>query len=401
MRGKVFLDSSRLRELWNDGNLVVHAAMDLESVKAIRKTLDCFAAHPKADPELYLSNIEKNRDSICPAVMVAHKGDKAVGLLLGRIESKELVYRIGYITFYRTRARVLAIDDRGAIDGDNPEVASVLIQALMRLMRDRVADYTHLACLAHDSLLREQAIRIRPWYCRNLWVESESRWVLALPQSYDAFLAARSHKTRSHIRQNERKLLRKHPNIRVITLRPGDPGMLSILDEVMAVFQKTYQYRLGISPLCDRQALEKWKQLCRLQRLMLVLLYVDERPVAFCHAQLYKDTAALLTPGYDPDFAQVNVGQYALLQLIRALIAEGNLCKLDYGLGYSQYKESLGTYCTQEGHVRIFGPSPKGVWLNLVQGITGISAMLLRRAAEKLRLTSTLKRMLRRRFASA
>jgi CelD/BcsL family acetyltransferase involved in cellulose biosynthesis len=164
---------------------------------------------------------------------------------------------------------------------------------------------------------------------------------------------------------------------------------------VIEIAKNTYQYRLGLSPLCEPIAEQSWEGLSQAGKLAAVVVCAGERPISFAYAQIYKRTAMLGTPGYDPEFAQLHVGEYAILNLIEVLIQQRDIKVLDYGLGYSQYKETLGTNFQMEGHIRVFSPSAKGLSIRALRTITGVGSNFLGVCIEKLGWRRIVKRWLR------
>lgn len=167
--------------------------------------------------------------------------------------------------------------------------------------------------------------------------------------------------------------------------------------DVLKIARRTYQYTLKLTPLADPNAEEEWRILARLGRLYVAIAYIAGQPVAFSYAHELKGTAMLKTPGYNPEYAYLSIGQHCLLKLIRTLIESRSVRVLDYGLGYSQYKEALVSRCVMEGHVRIYAPTWKGLLL-IVTGVAsrGIG-QVLRRAIETLGLRTHIRRWIRSR----
>lgn len=384
-------------ELWRHDEIQVTAALSLQELAGVRAHWELLATHPAVDPDIYLARLQENDDICLPAILVVRKAGQIKGLFLGRIEHKRLDFRVGYLPVHRPRARVLAGLDRGLIGADDPQIAEAMVESIMRLLNEGIVDFAHLACIDVNAPIRRLAYRIPSKLCRSRMDGVEPRWTLDLPCSYDEFLASRSRNTRSNIRRHEKALLRVHPDVRVSVLRGNGAEVAHAHSDVVQVLRRTYQFKLGLGPLCHPLAHKIWDESCRLGRLIVVLIYVGKQPVAFSYAQIYKSAALYMTPGYDPAYASVHVGEYCLLQLIRTLSAEPGVTSLDYGLGYSQYKESFGTQCAQEGHVRIFAPSPKGAYLNVTRTATASATALLVSAAERLGLKRIIKSMLRSR----
>ena len=92
-------------------------------------------------------------------------------------------------------------------------------------------------------------------------------------------------------------------------------------EEIMKVFNETYQAKLELSPLCDKDASKRWKQRAESDRLAVAVTYSGNTPLAFSYANIFKNTAAFGTPGYLPQYAHLNIGEFTTLRLIEGLIS--------------------------------------------------------------------------------
>jgi CelD/BcsL family acetyltransferase involved in cellulose biosynthesis len=347
-----------------------------------------------------LFRLKSDEESVAPACLVVRRGHEVIALVIGTILTRPLDFKVGYVPIGSAHTRVLAVPDHGFLGRQDPSVARAVVRALVELLKGGVAELAHLACVGSDSALREAVTEVASGWCRGRLEFLEDRWSLTLGKDFDAFLASRSKNTRGQIRRHERRFLEAHASVRMVNvgqqLGSVDRILVDALPDVKAVLQTTYQFRLGLTPLCRGSAEEELALLGRLGRLALTVVYVGERPVAFSYAHIYKGTAVFGTPGYDPAFAAFHAGEYALVQLIRVLFARGDVTALDYGLGYSQYKEAFGSSLAREGHLRIFAPTPRGLLLNCARTGTSAANQSLRGLARGLGLTAKLKRLLRK-----
>jgi hypothetical protein len=328
-------------------------------------------------------------------VLAAYREGEVIGLLLGRVEERTIEFRIGYWPLLRTRARVWIVFDRGVLVDPTACNPSLFLSHVPKILLDHKIDFVHFGSVPVDSELRSGVMQKAGhgllWRCEA----PERRWWLVLPKSYDEFMKARSKKTRANLRKNEEALKTAHPAVAVQCFTSGDGLVEDAFPQVREVLVKTYQYRLGLSPLCAADAEDLWRRRARLGRLYAVVVRIGDKPVAFSHAEIYKDVAMLITPGYDPAFAELHVGQYAIVRLIEALIQRGDVRLLDYGLGDAQYKQSLGTFFSTEGHIKAYRTCARG---RLLHGMSLAFSSVntgLRRALAVCGLKSALKARLR------
>jgi hypothetical protein len=381
--------------LWQNGDLQVSLAQRREELSLIRPYWDLFADHPRIDPDIFLMKLEKSGGVSNPAILVVHKLQQVCALFIAKIEDKRLNFRIGFLSVAKPRARVLACSDRGFIGAADPQVSDALVAAILYLLRNGAIDYAHFASLDVDSPLRQSAQFLPSKLCRGRLNSLEQRWFLHLPRSYEEFLKSRSRKTRENIKRKEKRLLQECCDTEVRILRGNKFEIVKAFYDIMQIVRKTYQYRLGLTPFSNPSAQDIWNAMSMLGRIVLILVYINKEPVAFSCAQVFKNTAVYLTPGYDPKYTSLSIGQFSLLKLIRYLIEHTAVETLDYGLGYSQYKETLGTRYTLEGHVRIFAPSWKGIYLKFMRTGTQLVSSWALNFLEGLRLKDALKKRLR------
>lgn len=370
--------------------MLVNKKSDLDKIVSIWEQM---AMHPSVDPEIRAAQFD-DEPGVKPCITVVRSGDRIEGMVVGDVREIRLELKLKYFTLLRPHARVIRIFDKGLIGCEKEDVVEELLKVLPTLCNACSADFIHLACIPESHPIRK--FLTERFHGQVLANPLEPRWVLTIPGSWEEFLKSRSSNTRYNIRRHERKLKEGCKSLETALHFPGDEESLEgMWSDVMEIFRSTYQYRLGLSPLKDLKARRTWDHLNRVGRLAVTLLRMDGRPVAFAWAQIYKDCALLGTPGYDPRVADLFVGEFAILRLIELLINIGKLNVLDYGLGYSQYKQTLGTSCQLEGHIRVYSTSPKGKRLySLMKGINGLNA-LVNKSTERIGVKRLLKRFAR------
>ncbi|MEM4724660.1 MAG: peptidogalycan biosysnthesis protein, partial [Candidatus Hadarchaeum sp.] len=183
--------------------------------------------------------------------------------------------RIGYFTVAKTSAKVLAVRDNGIIGDLGYDTALAIVETLHQLMKDYQIDYVHMACLHQDSKLREA---LRLVYPRRIVEDPiDRRWMLKLPTTFDDFLKNLSPNIRRNIRWRRNKFNKAFPDAQLNKITPiYDKDHLDITD-VQAVYNKTYQSKLGLSQLNNLT----WKLLKDFSKLVCVILKVNDDPIAF------------------------------------------------------------------------------------------------------------------------
>jgi hypothetical protein len=371
----------------------VSGVFDLCEMGEIQPLWEECAIHPSVDPAIKIWEFQEN--SLSPCILIVKSRGRLQGMAIGYIKETRLDIKLRYWTVAKPKARLIAILDRGVIAHEDG-VHEAIVRALFELLSGGIADYCHLACIDRDSPLRAVIMSdLIPRQLKDTSGALEPRWVLELPNTYNEFLQSRSTKTRKNILWEERRLRRREGSLE-IQIQRGCPGHVTDLyEDVQAVFRSTYQYKLKLSPLCSPQAEMMWKRLSDLRRLVAAVTYIEGAPVSFAYAHVFKSVAKLETPGFLPKYGPLEVGKFSILRLIEALCGTG-VRELDYGLGYSQYKETFGTRSSLEGHIRLFAPTRRAKRLRALISTVKRIESALDRSVEALGVKRRLRRYLKR-----
>lgn len=341
----------------------VFAATTLKDVIKIKEAWEKMAHHPAIDPDIIIAEIEEN-NKITPFILLVRKNNVIAGLLVATIRLIRNDFKLKYFKVFSSYATVLAVNDNGVIGVEDQKIAKLMIKGLKYFLMKNKIDYVHFACLSSDSEIRGA---LKAIFNRENILERdyEARWILRFPGSYNDFWMTKSSKTRNSIKRKEKKIVSKFPELKVEKFPPGS-NYLKILEHIEVLIKKTYQYRLGITPLSQHEGINYWRRLSNLNRLAATVVTTKGIPVAFSWAHVYKSVALFGTPGYDPKYREYYIGEYCNLRLIELLAESSNTKIVDYGLGYSEYKKRLGTGYELQGHVLLFAETLKGLYLKML-----------------------------------
>jgi hypothetical protein len=300
-------------------------------------------------------------------------GDRA---LVGRVATVPLEAKIGYLRVYAPRLRVLrAVGVVGA--------AAPLARAAFA-----DADVVTIPALPVES---EQYRSLAP-LDGDPFTPSWERRLLALPETFDAFLASRTRKIRSGIRYDAKKL-EDALDVRVEISRAWSPELVERLD---AIARTTYQRSLGAGFSADRAdvlrvALEHgWAR--------VYVLHDGDTPAAFWWCATHGDVIRLNTTGYLPQYARHRPGIYLLMRVIEDAIGDPALRVLDFGPGRSDYKRHFSSEGYVERNLVLYAPTFRAQRARVVR--TGVAAVTrgARRGLDAAGLTQRVKTAWRRRL---
>jgi CelD/BcsL family acetyltransferase involved in cellulose biosynthesis len=372
--------------------LGVRVARSIEELESMRPAWERLRGyHVTADPDHYRAVLDATPGARPHAVLVERDGEPAA-LALGRVEDFTLPVRFGYRVVLSPKLRALTLVYGGMMGDAGEETARTVLAELRGALAHGEADVLRLRMLEvgtplHALALSEPGALLRPRFARP-----SVHYQVAIPDSLDDFLAARSYKTRRNLRYYDRRLVAQLGDR--LSLRTfSDPAELDLLfADTLEVSAKTYQHALGASFVDSPVQRAVFELGLRSGWLRAYVLYVDERPIAFWHGSAYRGVLGPGMTGYDPEFHEVRAGSYVLVRRIEDACADPELTLLDWGFGDAEYKRSLSDRSWVEEDLLVFAPSWRGVRANL--GRTGVlgAAELARRIQPDGKLAAAAKR---------
>ena len=332
----------------------------------------------EAELDYLLARVRLRPEAIAPlGVLVCRDGEPLSGLA-GRVEERRLPARLGYLAVVAPRLRLLHVVQGGI-------VGTAAIEALRPLLGE--VDAVVFPPLPVDSDLARAAAALASPLRRQPFVAAGARRVLALPASYEEFLASRSRKVRFGLRYDAKKLLAAlGPDLRTDVVR--EPAQLeTLVRDLDAVARLAYQRALGggfTDTLEQREllrlALERgWAR--------VFLLRHRGRPIAYWLCSVYRGTMLLRQTGFDPGYAHLRVGIFLLTQAIGLAIADPAIEVIDFGQGDAAYKRQLSSESWLEREVVVFAPTWRGLRANAARAPVLGAARLARRALDAASLT--------------
>lgn len=347
----------------------------------------------------YFSAVAQHREEVLhPHVIVLGDDDGPRSLAVGWVEQSRLACRIGYRAVYRPALQILRIAHGGIAGVTDKESAAAVVRELNRALANGEADVLLVPAVRIDSPL-DLALR---GLSGRLRVERPSRpsvhRTLALPATYDEFLARRDAKSRYNLKKTNVKLEKTFGDRLDVSVLARPESFERIFSDLECVAAKAYQrgLRVGFADTPDRRAYVK----VALGRgeFRAWVLSLDGVPIAFWQGIERGRTFVLSNAGYDPEYGRFGVGTYVQMRMFRDLIEDPLVDVVDFGWGDADYKARFGTESWLEHDVLIFAPSFKGVRVRLLRGVVLGVDRVARRAADRLGVRDAVKRVWRGRL---
>jgi hypothetical protein len=173
-----------------------------------------------------------------------------------------------------------------------------------------------------------------------------------IPDSLDAYLRQLGTRTRADLRTTRKRFVNQVKGRYYTRCFRSAHEVPLFLQDAMEVSRKTYQYRLYGSGLRDTESLERfYTSAAELGWFRSYILYVQDRPIAFQVAYVYRGRFHAEEIGYDPEWAQHHVGIFLHTEIITDLAASGGaITEFDFGRGDFLHKQRLSTRYRIEGY---------------------------------------------------
>jgi CelD/BcsL family acetyltransferase involved in cellulose biosynthesis len=377
--------------------VVARSAQEFEGFRPAWEALP--VDHPHADPDFVLAVVAARDEALRPHALLLQDAGAPVGLVVMRLEEIRLPANFGYRTLYNPRVRALTLVPGGAVVADDV-AADAAARALLGSLEAGEADVAIFPSLRHDSPLFDAMTRSVSTLRHGRFAEVRTHRRLRLPESYEAFLAARSKKVRSGVRYDAKRLEeRLGDRLRIVRLDSPD-DLDAIFRDVVRIADLTYQRGLGAS-FADTPERR------RLTKLMLEngwfrawVLYDGETPIAFWQGSVYRGVYHSGSTGYDPAYARDRVGIWLLMRVIEELCAEPGVDVFDFGFGDADYKRHFSDESWEESDLTVFAPRLRALAVNAGRITVMGAAAGAKSVAERFGLTARLKTRWRARLRS-
>ena len=352
--------------------------------------------HVTADPEYYGAVLGALRGGARPHVILVEHGGEAVAVALGRVGEMTLPARLGYREVLSPRLRALTVAYGGLLGDSGEATARMILAELLAALRRGEADVLRLRMLATGSPLDVLARSEPSVFVRPRFVRPSVHYQVAIPDSFDEFLAARTYKTRRNLRYYDRRFVARFGERLKLEQFRDTADLDRLFRDTLEVSAKTYQHALGASFVDSPVQRAVFELGLRRGWLRAYVLYIDERPVAFWHGSAYRGVLGPGMTGYDPAYEHVRAGSYVLVRRIEDACADPSLTLLDWGFGDAEYKRHLADRSWNEEDLLVFAPTWRGIRASIGRTAVLAAGELARRIQANGRLTAAAKRRWRK-----
>ena len=235
---------------------------EIEAIRPIWEQMQRAMPHPvpNADIDRYLSVIESSDEDIQPYVMVMKCDGHPAAITIGRIEKRQLDFKLGYKTLFSPTLRCLSIVYGGIIGRTSAEICDVLIDELMNLLRRGRADLVYFNHLGIDSPIYKLCKTVPNFFIRSHFAPVESHWQTYIPDTVEEFYRNIPNSRKSRWRRDIRQLEKiSSSEIKIVCYREVS-DINYLIDVACRIEESTYKRYLDVgftNSAVNRELLEK------------------------------------------------------------------------------------------------------------------------------------------------
>jgi len=387
----------------SDNGWEVVVARDFEQIEAIRELWQKMQylqpdPAPNSDINGYLAVLSAQKDEMQPYVMLFVREKVPVGMVIGRIEMRQLRCRIGYKVVYKPLLRSLTIVYGGILGEQNEAFCAKIIAELQLILRSGEVDMVHLSLLQTDSLLFRMARKRTNLLCRDYVSVVCPHWQTQIPDTMEVFYKGLSTHRRRYVKYYTKKLQKECLGQLKLACYREEDDLDYIIETAAKISSSTYKDALGVGFVDDPVTRSLLQQAAKDGSLRAYVLYANSEPCAFEYGVKYGETFFAQYMGFDPKWKAASPGTVLWIKVIEDLSGDAEVHLLDYGFGHTAYKERFGQKKWLEASASIFAPRVYPIFVNLVQSLIWATYILFNWLSTKTGVNQWVKRFWRDRL---
>jgi len=355
----------------------------LEEAERMRSVWSAMQWSPESDIDFVSFIVDIRPEIIRPHVVVVLEASKPVALLAGRLENSHFEIKFGYKVLWRTKIRRIAMFYGGFMGKTDATIGEVVIQSLLRSLRDEKASLLLWNGVQRDSILHTLLSDTPNSLCRDRLTRFVQHWTMKMPASLDELLHQRMNKKQRYNAKRSMQMIEKEFPGQVRYANYSTPNDVDeLFQNAFKIARMTYQWGLGVGFQGSKENKERLVLEAKKGWFRGCVLFVKNEPVAFWICTVYNGIVYMDYTGYDPGFRNYEVGTALFLHMVGELCRD-NVKQLDFGPGTAFYKEQFGDASFDEATLCVFSSSVRGMvlcGLNFAaRGTVELARVLLKR----------------------
>lgn len=355
----------------NDG-WVIKVAKSLEEVEAFRPIWEQMQHNESmpalnADIDRYLSVVESLEKQVQPYVIVLYHNGDPKAMIIGRVERRQIICRVGYKTILKPSLRCLSVIYGGILGESSEQISSRLVQELIDTLRRGGADVVFLNHLGINSTVHRLSRTMPCFLCRDHFPVVEDHWQTNIPATAEEFYTRISRKRKKEWNRLSRRLEEA----------AGGPVKVECYDNINQV-ENFIEIASKISATTYKEALDAGFADSLYTHSILTrsaqrgdwrayVLYAGQVPCAYETGIIYGHAYFAEAIGFSPEWSSFSPGTILFVKALEDLSQNTLIEIFDYGFGSAAYKERFGSKSWPEASVYIFAPRFYPIIINILR----------------------------------
>jgi Acetyltransferase (GNAT) domain len=375
----------------NNNEIQVKVASTAPELEELRPFWSEHNIHPESDIDFVQMLASSRPEIIKQHILVAMENDQPVALLVGRLENAVVQIKLGYRKILNLRLRRLVFVRDGFLGERSERVAQAMIEHILAASKTESGDLAALCNIPAEGGLNDGIMKHCPRTRRVLFARPTEHWKGSLPETYDAFMAARSRKHRGHFRRLFKHLEAEFPGRIKYAKYTGVDDVDPFCKAADQIAQKTYQRGLNAGFIDNVESRRRLTLAAQKGWFRGYVVFAGGEPLAFWGGDKVGDVMHLSWTGYNPAHRKLELGTILYLKMVEDLISQ-KAREIDYGLGAAHYKERFGDICLREYDTAIYAATMKGFATNFLLTLEAIVNRVGQRVLSSLKLKDLMKR---------
>ena len=351
---------------------------NVEEIKSLKDFWKSKQWQHYTDFDYYINIVVKEKGILRPYIISIYENGNPIFLLIGNILKKDFKLKLGYKSLLKIKAHSLEIMYGGILGDQSPAICKETIYILRKILAKEKIDYVFFKQLDISSNIYK-AIKSYGGKLTTSRLDVPNPHIyMDLPDSFEKFLETKSSKRRHEIKRRTKKFEEDLKGRLEFKLYRNLEDLDTIMKDTEEIASQTYQSKLGVIMNYDSDTRTKLQYELQNGRLMVFILYIDGRPIAYSTNLVYKNTFLGSKTGYLQEYYKYRPGSYLMSKTFSYLCDNTIVNKIDFGFGYAEWKRDYSTSVKIESNVSIYSLTPKGFILNWM-GIFNRTTLLLYR----------------------
>ena len=356
-----------------DDNYSVRIGQNTQEIKAMKDSLSEYQAYPVSDIDYLVAELAWQKDEIKPYVILLTHNSRVELILFGKIEQKELEFKIGKKVVFKNKMRSLSVVNESIFGDLSPANCEILQMELQKCLKEKIADSVYFQYLPTANDLCRIALTSRNSLIKDHYPEIMSRYRMTLPENHEIFLALRKKNIRKSLRRTLRRLDGKFPDEISIRCFREKSEINRFCREAAEITKQSWQFKIGRGITDNIKTRQLLSILAEQSRFIGFILYLADKPCAFSSGISYNNIYYGEEIGYNTKYKKYSVGMVLILKIIEALCDDPDLEFIDFGPGDVDYKENFCDLKWQVASFHMFPRTVKGSMLSAITRFSGAS----------------------------